>query len=220
MNEWVSDSGDALEAADIEAAAVLQGPAASPDPDSLYVAGLDLGVKHDRSAFVVLGTRPGSGTVQLARCESWAPKPGGEVDLSVVERAVLQAVNDFGILVVCFDPHQAVHMAQRLRLDGVSMTEVPFVGRNLDAMARDLLTAFRGRRIQLYGDRELLDDLRRLQVVPRRFGFKLEAVADETGHADRAIALAIALPEALSLSEADNLIFDEEEQLLPMRVFS
>jgi hypothetical protein len=72
-------------------------------------------------------------------------------------------------------------------------------------MARDLLTAIRNKRLELYPDNALIDDLFRLSIVERRYGLRLEAVSDDRGHADRAIALAIALPVAMELASIEDV---------------
>jgi DNA polymerase III alpha subunit len=69
-----------------------------------------------------------------------------------------------------------------------------------DRMARDLIQATRSRCLDLFDEPQLIADLYRLSIVERRFGFKLEAISDETGHADRGIALTIVLPTALEVS--------------------
>ena len=89
-------------------------------------------------------------------------------------------------------------MAQQLVARGVRCVEVPFVGQQLNRMASTLLQVFREARIDLYRDADLLDDLSRLSIVEKSFGYKLEAPHDrKKGHADRAFALAIALPATL-----------------------
>ena len=194
LNEWIRGLGDALPAEDIEAAITQDGPMEGNEPGFVFAAGLDLGTKHDHSALTTLGTEIGSGKVQLADCQSWAPGPDGQVDLQAVEAAVLSRHRQYGYAMVGFDPSQAILMAQRLSEQGVPMVEVPFVGKQLDRMARDLLQTFRSRSLEMYRDERLISDLNRLSIVERRYGFKLEAISDELGHADRAIAMAIILP--------------------------
>jgi len=70
-------------------------------------------------------------------------------------------------------------------------------------MARDLLSAFRGGQIEMYNNPQLINDLSRLTIAEKSFGYKLEAASDEEGHADRAVALAIALPQALYLCQSE-----------------
>jgi len=213
---WVSAAGDALDPDDLRAAVRLNGPQAAAQHGWVYVAGLDLGVKRDHSALVVLGTRPGDGRVAVASVRSWRPGPAGRVDLVEVREAVRRAAEIYGLACVAYDPHQAELMAQELAAAGVPTWEMGFFGRNLDLMASSLMQAFRQRMIDLYNEPELLEDLGRLTIVETRFGYRLTSTADESGHADRAIALAIALPvvsEIAALGEPA-----EEGEPLPGRV--
>jgi phage terminase large subunit-like protein len=204
---WASGVGDALDPADIEAM-ILTADAHRPEPGQLtgperycgYAAGLDLGIKHDHSALVILGRNGLTQRIRLAQCQSWAPGVDGKVDLMAVEEAVYEAWRTFRFGVCGYDPFQCGLLSQRLERRGVPMREVPFAGKNLDRMASTLLEASRSRRIDLYRDELLLRDLRRLSIVEKSFGHKLEAVSDADGHADRAIAFAIALPLAIEVS--------------------
>ena len=207
LNEWVEESGDALEAEDIRAAVREElGSLQEAEEGWWYAAGLDLGAKHDHSAVVVLGCR-GDGRVRVASVKSWVPL-GGKVDLMQVEADVLKMDELFGFQFVSFDPSQALLMAQRLESHGVAMVETPFSGPNCAAMARDLLGVFRSRQIDLYPNDRLRDDLMRLSIVERRYGFKLEAISDERGHADTAYALAIGLTRVLPYADIP-LLADE-----------
>jgi phage terminase large subunit-like protein len=114
-----------------------------------------------------------------------------------VEQAVLRAHRAFDLKAVGYDPHQAALMSQRLELQKVRMQEMVFTGKNLDLMASTLLDVFRTRRITMFEDKILLADLGKLCIEERPFGYKLTAIKDEFGHADRAIALSIALPLAV-----------------------
>jgi phage terminase large subunit-like protein len=58
LNEWSTGSGDALAVADIDKAVVLDGPQ-GPEKGWQYIAGLDLGLKRDASALVLLGKHIG-----------------------------------------------------------------------------------------------------------------------------------------------------------------
>ena len=66
-------------------------------------------------------------------------------------------------------------------------------------MAGEILERFNSREIELYqsdddDSGQLIDDLRRLQIVERSYGPKLEGTrSNEKGHVDRAVALAIGL---------------------------
>ncbi len=200
LNIWVK-GGDALEGRDIDAAVTMRDPLTGNEAGLSFVAGLDLGVKNDRSALVGLAANHAAQRVQLAMGQSWSPNVmTGEIDLTDVEEAVFKAAKKYRFRGVYYDPSQAQLMAQRLRKRGVKMVEVPFVGSSLNLMASSVVTAFRQKRIDLYNDPQLIRDLGRLNISPRSFGFKLEAARNSSGHADTAIALAIALPYASELA--------------------
>ena len=64
---WASGMGDALDAQDIEAAIDRElRPMATSEPGFAYVAGLDLGIKSDHSALVVLGVNGSTQRIRLA----------------------------------------------------------------------------------------------------------------------------------------------------------
>jgi phage terminase large subunit-like protein len=199
--EWVSQSGDALDEVDIQAAI---NPNLQPGllrQGDFYVAGLDLGIKHDHSALVVLAGSHQSLQLRLVEATSWAPDPStGKVSLMRIEDAVLAAHGRYGLRVVGFDPYQAELMAQRLTARRVPMEQMQFSGSNLNRMASTLLEVFRSRRLELYNHPRLIDDLGRLNIEERSYGFRLSATRDESGHADLATALAIALPLAVDVA--------------------
>ena len=194
--KWVSGSGDALDPADIEAAVTLSGPMESRMPGWVFCGGLDVGYKHDHSAFAVVGRNRASQRMRLVQLYSWAPIRSGEVDLQQVENTIVRANETFRMATVAYDPHQAALMAQRLKKRGVRVTEVPFVGGHLTEMASTLLETFRARTIGLFRDELLLMDLSRLVIIETSFGFRLESTRDADGHCDRAASLMLALHAA------------------------
>jgi hypothetical protein len=233
--QWVSGGGDALDESDLAAAVRLElGPMTGAEPGFAFYGGLDLGVKQDHAALVVVGRHvghvergpepepvslppilaacvdlglvdspglpersyklhPGTNRLRLAYCRSWAPRAGGQIDLEAVELAALATARRLGLTAIFFDPFQAALMAQRLRRQGVRLEEVVFSGQNLDALASGVLEVFKAREIDLYPEPELAQDLAKLRLVERSYGYRLEAARDASGHADRATALALAV---------------------------
>lgn len=192
-----SSGGDALEDADIEAAIDhALGPIVSRVSGVGFVGGLDLGIKSDHSGFVVIGKQqlPGQQPAyRLASCETWAPGVGGKVDLSAIEDTILAAHRAFNLQAVAFDPWQAMLLAERLTKAGIRMIEVPFSGKSLDLLARNLLEVFRNRVFTMFDCPRLITDLRKLSIVEKSYGYRLEATRDASGHADAATALVLAL---------------------------
>ncbi len=129
MNQWSTGGGDALDAADIEAAVTLDGPMWSNLPGHSCIAGLDLGVKRDHSAFVVLACDHSTARVKLAWVESWKPTAGESVNLERVRMGVLTQSQRLGITGVFYDPWQCEYLAQRLRKTGCVASRSPLSGR-------------------------------------------------------------------------------------------
>ncbi len=199
MNLWSPETGDALNAADIEAAITLDGPTPTiHDGWFPYVAGLDLGLKRDHAALVVLAVDVQAARLKLMECRSWAPSgPRNEIQLAEVEAAVLDAHHRYQLSVCCYDPWQAARSAQWLSGQGVPMAEISATPQNLNRMATHLLQVFSHGQIDLYREPALIRDLCRLTIVERTGGFKIEAMRDEHGHCDRATALVLAIPVAV-----------------------
>ncbi len=211
---WCSDAGDAISSEDIDAACTLDGPMLTRDRDlEPYIAGLDLGLKHDHSALVVLSVDIPRRRYRLVDCESWAPPMrGGKIRLEQVKEACKRAADRFNLTGILFDPWQCEFMAEQLVDEGVQMFKFPFTPKNCDAMATSLLDAFSNRRIDMWRDSALVRDLGKLSIVERQKGFKLEATRDEYGHCDRATALAMLLPWAKEIIQGVFQIHGPEPQ--------
>jgi hypothetical protein len=205
---WSPKEGDAIDPEDIDAAIRMEGPMSPKhvcDNGFVVVQGVDAGIKHDHAAVVHLAVRRGNPRVHLARCESWAPIHG-KIDLSQLEAAILRGWADFPCLGMCYDPTQMEYMRQRVEAKGVICDRIYVPRREGDIMARTLLEHFRNRLISIYPDELFVRDLHRLSIKETRYGeHKLDAVRDEYGHADRAIAFALALPAAALVARQDPL---------------
>jgi len=198
--DWVSQSGDAFDQADIDASVDPSlSPHRSKQENWIYTAGLDLGVKSDHSALVILASNRETLEIRLVYARNWKPDPKSRrVDLMAVEAAILDAHRNFNLASCHYDPYECRLMAQRLELQRVRMAEMKFVGANLNEMASCLLDTFRSHRIKMYPHQGLIDDLSRLFIEEKSYGHRLSAVRNESGHADLATALAICLPAAVA----------------------
>lgn len=194
---WSSGEGDGLNPDDIAACEVLRGRPPRRH-DRIYGAALDLGVRNDHSALVIVGVDLAERSIELANVVSWRPENyGGTVDLMEVEHTVLTAHKLYGFSCLKYDPWQCHLMAQRLASEGVPVDEVPFTPENRNLMARAMLKLFTERLIKLYRDPDMARDLMRIRFKETALGLKLDALKDADGHADRAIALAMIAPAAL-----------------------
>jgi phage terminase large subunit-like protein len=224
LNEWTSGGGDALTEQDIEAAFRLKDrPMMVEMVGYEFVGGLDLGVSRDNSALCILGVdrnREGHGRIRLAYTKTWRPRRGVKVNLSEVERELVEVNQRFKMKQLNYDPYQAVAMAQRLQASsfghmdsglrsftepgkgraGLPMVEVPFTQKSLQMMATACLEAFNDHRIELYEDADLRRDLSRMRVEERPQGFRLTFPRDSLGHGDLGQAFLLALLAASELA--------------------
>jgi len=199
-NRWTASKGDALSLEDIENCIDnnLQ-PMVGAEPGFTFYAGLDLGVRRDHSALVVLAADAKHRRVRLAHAQSWAPM-GGAIDLGRVRQACIDISHRFHIRTLYYDRWQAELLIQDVRRDGhVQCEAVEFSGKSAVGMASAVLEAFRQSTVTMYRDAAMIRDLSSLTIVERPgYGYRLSAPRDRThGHADRAMALAICLPPAL-----------------------
>jgi hypothetical protein len=197
--EWVSGAGDALDAADIQAAITLPGPTLTRLPLQRAIITLDVGVRHDRSAMTVLladwEVRPPR--IKLAWAQDWQAPPGGSIDLEQIFEAILWAHRTYQATCVCYDQWQAVSLIQRAERLGLNSHAAHFGGDGATQMANALLEVFRGRFIDLYPHEQLLRDLSLLSIAERPGGgYRLTAPRGAEGHADLAISMALGLPLA------------------------
>lgn len=210
LNQWQVESGDCIASEDIDACTVHRGPMTGFDPQyEPFVAGLDLSTTRHHTALVVVGVHAATGKVRVAHCEWWDPKksPTGKIQYEVVREAIMDCRRRFNLFSIAIDPHQAEHMKQLLELKMAEDSSLAMrinmmhpIPKNLNSMAKSVVSAFQNRLIELYDDKPLHDDLLKLNIVEKQSGFHLQAPDDENGHADRAIALALCLPSALEMA--------------------
>lgn len=210
-NVWTRTKGDALTEIDIMASIMpspgrnqpIPGPMTGRESGYTFVAGLDLSTRRDRSALTVVGVNGQTQRIRLAMVKTWAPGADGRIDLIAVQNAVIEAHRKFRLHSLVYDPLQAELMTAQLeKFSGLRCVEQVFSNAsNLNRMASAILELFRERKFDMYRDEQMLADLRKLRIVERAAGFKLEAMRDSaTGsHSDAAIALAICAPLALGL---------------------
>jgi hypothetical protein len=191
-NEWTSGSGDALTEADILAAVRLEGPMLAREGPYSFFGGLDLGISRDHASLVLLARHERTKRLRLAQVYNWQPPRGGKIDLDWVKDKVLDLHRIFGATFY-LDPYQAELLAQQLAKAGVRVELIPFVGKNLNEMASNLIEAFADRNIDLYPHAALLDDLKRLRIKETAAGWKLDPARTQAGHGDRATGLSLAL---------------------------
>jgi hypothetical protein len=189
--QWVPDVGDALNPDDVDAAVKLKGPLDCAEPGWAYALGLDIGIAKHATGLVLVGKR--ESRYRLAYTKRWLPIPGQRVNLADVESEILSIHARFRLRVGGFDPWQSEYLSSRLAARMVPMKPVSFSGSNLAMMATCLLDAFTSGSMAIYDEPGLKEDLRKLRIVEKSYGQRLDSPVGPTGHGDLATALAIAL---------------------------
>lgn len=198
LNEWVAPEDRLVTQDDLEAAAVLDGPI-PPNPNTQYVIGVDLGVKHDAAVAAVCHAermldpelRQTGSRVILDRMEMWRGSRAAPVRLQLVEEWLAQASAAYCGALVLTDPWQALGMVQRLRTRGVWIEERPFSQQSNARLATTLHLLLRNRLLSVPRDPDLLDELAHVRLRETSPGV-LRLDHDPDRHDDRAVALALA----------------------------
>ncbi len=200
LNRWSSGAGDALCSDDIVAATDPE-LMEQPGRDEVCVGGLDLGLKHDASAFVIVAKGRAS-QLRVIKVRRWQAPKGGKLDLAIVEQGIADDAKLYRLHRVSADPWQASYLIDRLRKAGVPIFERHQNGSKLVEQCMSLVEAFTSGAITIPQHKELLAELQRARIEERSYGVRLIADRDRTGHGDIVSALSIALAEAKSVVHA------------------
>jgi len=240
---WVTGAGDAIDEQSIDRAFILDGPLEEREQGWFYIGGLDLGVSRDHAGVSVLGVNPAEQRVRVAYIRAFVPsvkndKGTLEVDSHAVERTCIHLWRTFLIDWFGYDPAAGgSFMAQRLRRAGLPMREWTFASpSNTTDMAQSFVQLLKDGKLECYDDEEgrLRRDFKKFFITYKPPStYKLEAVSDETGHADVGVATIIPMPQAIErlkywegltpddvlYNEDDEKVFNEEElERLPLEM--
>jgi hypothetical protein len=211
QNRWTQPEDALVNADDLAAAAVLDGPVA-PVPGVRYVTALDVGLVNDRTVLVVCH-KEGMGEserVILDRLWRWQGSRRKPVDLREVEETIVEAQGRYPGEVLA-DPFQAVQLLQSLTKRGVSASKFDFTTASVGRLAGSLLRALRSRRISLPNDPVLLEELAGVRIVENAAGVpRLDHDAGQ--HDDQAVAIALPVHRLTDLPPAGGpLNYSDEE---------
>lgn len=193
LNQWTTAAGAFLDPAMVAAAFMLDGPTLERTGSGGYLAGLDLGVRHDRTVLAI-GHRAGDQVV-LDHMQTWKGSRLRPVNFGEIEQAIVQAHRRFRFL-LRLDPWQGLDLAQRLRGQGVRVEEYTFTTASKQRLAATLLSLVNGGNLALYEAEGLRDELLGLRLVQNPAGgWAFDHKSG--GHDDRAVSLALMAVAAL-----------------------
>jgi hypothetical protein len=206
-NRWTASEDRLVDPDDLRACVVLDGHL-PPARGRRYVIGLDVGIRHERTAAtvchaerIVEGGEARGVRVVLDRLQVWAGRGRAhEVQLDEVAEWIAWASSSYNRAEVVFDPSQAILLAQQLRRRRVRMEEFTFHPRSISQLALDLHGLIRSRSLLLPDDPDLLDELEHVRLRETSPGtYRIDHDPDR--HDDIAIALGLAAQRLVSTSE-------------------
>jgi phage terminase large subunit-like protein len=196
LNRWVESDDRLSNVADLAACVTLDGPRERA-PGRRYALGLDVGLRHDRTALVVCSVEQGRSGVALDRLAVWQGSRARPVSLDTVEAAIVEAWSSYGRPPLVADPWQSAQLCQRLRARGVRVVEFTFSASSVSRLALRLHGLIREHALALPDDPELIDELASVRLRETSPGsYRLDH--EHGAHDDRAIALALAADHLLA----------------------
>lgn len=194
LNQWVVESGDALDGTDIDLAIQPGGPLTARECGWIYGMGVDLGLRHDATGMVVVGRHMGTGRYRLAQVKRRKATPANPISLNSIQEEVRQLATQFRAESILIDGWQAEHMTENLKRLRIPIETFSMNLANQNKVARHLLSVFQDGIISLYKHDRFLLELRATSLV-ERVSQQIQLVwpRDDSGHGDMAAAFVIAL---------------------------
>lgn len=206
-NRWTSGSGEFLSREDVEACIDedLEPHALRFSPAHRHYLGIDLGLKHDRSAIVVLHKERERAVVD--HVATWYGTPERPVSLEDVHAYLAMLGRRIPRLKRAYaDPWQGSLLIERARRGGMrTLEEFPFTTANVQLLSQSLWNAFRSDAIRIPPYGPLIDELVGAKLVQRRYGWRIDHQAG--GFSDHLMALGLAL--VASIGESGEVVIDD-----------
>lgn len=212
LNRWTSAEEAWLPAGAWEA---CQGPERIEPGDAIF-AGVDVGLKHDSSALVLVAPKDGklvvSAQVWAVASDDPARRPvgtivqGDRVELVLIEEAIRAAARRYDLRAVSYDPWRFERSAQQLRDEGIEALEAPQTNERMAPASQGLFDAIVEGRIVHDGDEVLAAHIEAAVARDTGRGWRLSKKHSRKPM-DGAIALALALRQvALDQGPVEPLI--------------
>jgi phage terminase large subunit-like protein len=185
-----------------------------PEAGERYIATLDVGLTNDRTVLVVAHAEryeDGEVVVVVDRVDVWAGTKAKPVSLEVVLDAAAEVCRTYRAR-LRYDPHQAQHLAERLRTMGVRTEQYNFTQASVGRLAVTLYRLLRDHLVEIPNDPDLIDELVNVQLRETSPGaYRIDHASGR--HDDRVIALAMAAHALVDtpLKRRRTIVVPEEE---------
>jgi phage terminase large subunit-like protein len=195
LNLWTAAEDRLVSPEHLAAAAVLDGP--QPErPGLRYTCGVDIGLRHDRTAIAVCHAEPlrekRGVRVVMDRMIVFSGTRDHEVQLGDVEATLLEIHRQYNSARIRIDPWQAIGTVQRLRAKRLRVEEWSYTPQRYAEAAQGLFTLLRDGRLALYYDEKLFDELANVRLKETTPGL-VRVDHDPGRHDDQAQALGFAV---------------------------
>jgi phage terminase large subunit-like protein len=176
------------------------------DPHSrfpIYV-GVDVGVKHDSTAIVGVWYDYAEKKMGIAFCDIWEPTKGEILDLEVtVENHLKKYHSELNVVSIKADPTHFYRSITGLRKEGLPIDEFSQSGQNMLSASSALYDALQYETLKAYPHPELRKHLRYAVAKPQGSGYRIVKPTEGRQPVDGAIALAIAVFDAIAHGGVD-----------------
>ncbi|GEM_PF-2570441 len=158
------------------------------NPEKIYFLGFDYGRKNDRSAATLLHAEGDLIVVD----DIWFVKGTKErpVPFELVEGRILHYASRFHIANCLVDPFQMVSTVERLR-GKIPMSEFPFSQTSWNVLARSLYDAIHLRRLRMFRDPIVINELLRLMLIETPQGLKFDHTKGQYSDICTSLGLAV-----------------------------
>jgi hypothetical protein len=209
LNRWVEGPDRLATLEDVELCMSLTGPL-PPEPGHRYVIGVDLSLRRDLSAAVVMHAEIGERRWVDGRDETfgrrlvvdqlqvWEAARGRDVDMTAIEAWLFTMASQYRAK-VCLEQYQAASIQQGLLTRGIDAELTSPTEASNNRQITILMSLLHDHAIALPEDDGLLAEITTVPVVETRSGL-LKLGDDRTagrGHHDRLSALGIAVHELM-----------------------
>ncbi len=159
--------------------------------DGPVTVGIDIGLKHDTSAVVIVGMVDDE-TLATIDHRCFIPKEGRTLDLEKTVEAVMLAYDKkYDIRTAFYDPFQFARSAKTLENAGLPMQEYPQTVGNTVAMSETLAGLLNSQNLMLYEDSELREHLLNARAKETQRGWRI-VKKRQAGKIDLSVGLAMA----------------------------
>jgi phage terminase large subunit-like protein len=154
-------------------------------------AGLDLGLRHDATALVVVTVD--KDRVVLVDHKTFIPGKGETLDIeATAEQALRDLARRFDLNAVAYDSWQAIDLGQRLKRAHLNMVEVTQTASNQGPMANQLIDLIKQRRLSMYPASDLRLAVSKTVIIESSRGYRLGKTKG-SDRVDPIIALSMAV---------------------------